>query len=161
MLICFGARSACKKKHSCFAYFLLQHFVQIRAKRLVFVGRMGPRNDIYVIGMLRYFWKTSQNLLFQPLFFRLPSAVLKVKIKTIRDGKDGKKYIGDSNPEKLDIIKKGSLKGKDLKRLTFYVREGANCRCNMLEESGNYLLIMGHRDNRRSKSKKLIHFKSI
>ena len=100
-----------------------------------------------IITFYVYWWSLTQ--LYDFLF-----AVLKIKIKTRRDTKEGKKYIGDSNPEKLEIIKRGSLKGKDLKRLTFYVREGANCRCNMLEENGNYLLIMGHRDNKR-KSKKL------
>ncbi|XP_781087.2 secreted frizzled-related protein 5 isoform X2 [Strongylocentrotus purpuratus] len=77
--------------------------------------------------------------------------VLKVKIKTIRESKDGKKYIGDPNPEKLEVLKQGSLKTKDLQRLTFYVREGANCQCDMLERSGNYLLVMGHRDSKKNR----------
>ncbi|XP_054757633.1 uncharacterized protein LOC129263752 [Lytechinus pictus] len=77
--------------------------------------------------------------------------VLKLKIKTIRDSKDGKKYIGDTNPEKLDILKQGSLKSKDLQKLIFYVREGANCQCDMLERSGNYLLVMGVRDSRKNR----------
>ncbi|XP_072162994.1 secreted frizzled-related protein 5-like [Diadema setosum] len=84
--------------------------------------------------------------------------VLKMKFKKVRTSKtDGKKYLGDTNPKKMEVLKQGSLKNKDLKRLTFYVREGANCRCDMLENSRNYQLIMGHRD-RNNPKKLFIHF---
>nr|UYR58211.1 sFRP1/2/5 precursor [Eupentacta fraudatrix] len=73
--------------------------------------------------------------------------VLKMRINQVRDTKEGRRYRGD--PEKLTVYKQGSLREKDLKKLNFNVREGTRCRCEMLEPSRQFLLVMGHKEGKQ------------
>lgn len=74
-------------------------------------------------------------------------SVLKMRITSIREVKDEKRYRGD--PEKVTVYKQGSLRAKDIKKLNFYVREGTNCRCEMLQSTRQFLLVMGHKEGKQ------------
>ncbi|XP_071956452.1 secreted frizzled-related protein 5-like [Antedon mediterranea] len=76
--------------------------------------------------------------------------VIRVKIDKVRDSSDGKKYI--ANPKKRKIYKKGSLKKRDLNKLTFFATEGSFCNCNIITKSTDFYLVMG----KKTKSNKLI-----
>lgn len=73
--------------------------------------------------------------------------VLKMRLDEVKETKEGKKYVGKEKKRK--IYKTGSLKRKDLRKMIFWVREGANCRCDMLQPGKDNFLIMGHRDGRK------------
>ena len=70
-----------------------------------------------------------------------------MKLSDVKESTEGKKYIGD--PDKYNVIKQGSMKQKDLTKLTFWTREGANCGCGMLQPGKDNFLIMGHRDGKK------------
>ncbi|XP_072017546.1 secreted frizzled-related protein 5-like isoform X2 [Amphiura filiformis] len=73
--------------------------------------------------------------------------VLKMRIDEVKETKEGKKYMGKENKRK--IYKRGSLSNKDLRKMIFWVREGANCRCDMLQPGKDNFLVMGHRDGKK------------
>ncbi|XP_033638653.1 secreted frizzled-related protein 5-like isoform X2 [Asterias rubens] len=73
--------------------------------------------------------------------------VLKMKLIDVKESAEGKKYIGD--PDKYNVIKQGSMKQKDLNKMTFWTREGANCGCGMLQPGKDNFLVMGHRDGKK------------
>ena len=84
------------------------------------------------------------------LYFRLLClflAVLKMRLEDVKETKEGKKYYGKES--KRQVMKKGSLKNKDLRKMIFWVREGANCRCDMLVPGRDKFLVMGHRDGKK------------
>lgn len=73
--------------------------------------------------------------------------VLKMRISSVRELAEGRRYRGD--PNKVTVYKQGSLRDKDLKKLNFYVREGTNCRCEMLKAGRQFLLVMGHKEGKQ------------
>ncbi|XP_022096431.1 secreted frizzled-related protein 5-like isoform X2 [Acanthaster planci] len=75
--------------------------------------------------------------------------VLKMRLKEVKETSDGKKYVGDTNEGKYLVIKQGSLKQKDLNKMRFLTREGANCGCDMLQPGRENFLVMGHRDGKK------------
>ena len=43
------------------------------------------------------------------------------------------------------MLKTGNLKKKDLKSLVLYLKNGADCPCQQLDQLGNHYLIMGRK----------------
>lgn len=43
------------------------------------------------------------------------------------------------------VLKMGNLKKKDIKSLVLYLKNGADCPCQQLEQLGNHYLLMGRR----------------
>ena len=76
-----------------------------------------------------------------PLFFS-PS-VLKMKIKEVKKEKGDRKLIAAQKKKK--VLKQGVLRKKDLKKLTLYIKNGANCPCSQLDSLGSNFLIMGRK----------------
>nr|BAV17687.1 secreted frizzled related protein 1/5 [Patiria pectinifera] len=75
--------------------------------------------------------------------------VLKMKLKEVKETTEGMRYVGDPTPGKFAVIKQGSLKQKDLAKMRFWTREGANCGCDMLRPRKENFLVMGHRDGKK------------
>ncbi|KAJ3610189.1 hypothetical protein NHX12_022283 [Muraenolepis orangiensis] len=47
--------------------------------------------------------------------------------------------------KKKKVLKQGVLRKKDLKKLTLYIKNGANCPCSQLDSLGSHFLIMGRK----------------
>ncbi|KAM9364702.1 secreted frizzled-related protein 5 isoform 1-T1 [Pholidichthys leucotaenia] len=69
--------------------------------------------------------------------------VLKMKIKEVKKEKGDRKLIAAQKKKK--ILKQGVLRKKDLKKLTLYIKNGANCPCSQLDSLGSNFLIMGRK----------------
>uniref|UniRef100_A0A3P9Q3G0 Secreted frizzled-related protein 1 n=1 Tax=Poecilia reticulata TaxID=8081 RepID=A0A3P9Q3G0_POERE len=69
--------------------------------------------------------------------------VLKMKIKEVKKEKGDRKLIAAQKKKK--VLKQGVLRKKDLKKLTLYIKNGANCPCSQLENLGSNFLIMGRK----------------
>lgn len=68
---------------------------------------------------------------------------LKMKIKEVKKEKGDRKLIAVQKKKK--VLKMGSLRKKDLKKLTLYIKNGANCPCSQLDNLGSNFLIMGRK----------------
>uniref|UniRef100_A0A1A8L6Y3 Secreted frizzled-related protein 1 n=1 Tax=Nothobranchius pienaari TaxID=704102 RepID=A0A1A8L6Y3_9TELE len=68
---------------------------------------------------------------------------LKMKIKEVKKEKGDRKLIAAQKKKK--VLKQGVLRKKDLKKLTLYIKNGANCPCSQLENLGSNFLIMGRK----------------
>lgn len=79
-----------------------------------------------------------QNISFFPSL-----SVLKMKIKEAKKEKSDRKLIAAQKKKK--VLKQGMLRKKDLKKLTLYIKNGANCPCSQLENLGSNFLIMGRK----------------
>lgn len=67
---------------------------------------------------------------------------IKTKIKeVIREGMDRKVIL----QKRKKPLKLGHLKKKDLKNLVLYLKNGADCPCQQLDNLGNTYLIMGRK----------------
>lgn len=71
-----------------------------------------------------------------------PSA-LKMKIKEVKKEKGDRKLIAAQKKKK--VLKQGVLRKKDLKKLTLYIKNGANCPCAQLDSLSSNFLIMGRK----------------
>ncbi|XP_072413255.1 secreted frizzled-related protein 5 [Chiloscyllium punctatum] len=67
---------------------------------------------------------------------------LKMKIKEIKREKGDRKIISQ---RKKKVLKMGPLKKKDLKKLVLFIKNGATCPCNQLENPNSNFLIMGRK----------------
>ncbi|XP_051971804.1 secreted frizzled-related protein 1-like [Xyrauchen texanus] len=67
---------------------------------------------------------------------------IKTKIKEVKRENTDRKVILQKRKKS---VKLGSLKKKDLKNLTLYLKNGADCPCAQLENLGNTYLIMGRK----------------
>lgn len=67
---------------------------------------------------------------------------IKTKIKEVKRENMDRKVILQKRKKP---VKMGSLKKKDLKKLTLYLKNGADCPCTQLENLGNTYLIMGRK----------------
>ncbi|TRY54424.1 hypothetical protein DNTS_023694 [Danionella cerebrum] len=67
---------------------------------------------------------------------------IKTKIKEVKQENRDRKVILQ---KKKKTIKLGSLKKKDLKKLTLYLKNGADCPCSQLDNTGNTYLMMGRK----------------
>lgn len=70
-------------------------------------------------------------------------SVLKMKIKEVKKEKGDRKLIAAQKKKK--VLKQGVLRKKDLKKLTLYIKNGANCPCAQLDSLGTNFLIMGRK----------------
>uniref|UniRef100_UPI003AAB1185 secreted frizzled-related protein 5 isoform X2 n=1 Tax=Centroberyx gerrardi TaxID=166262 RepID=UPI003AAB1185 len=68
---------------------------------------------------------------------------LKMKIKEVKKEKGDRKLIAAQKKKK--VLKQGVLRKKDLKKLTLYIKNGANCPCSQLDSLGSNFLIMGRK----------------
>lgn len=68
---------------------------------------------------------------------------LKMKIKEVKKEKGDRKLIAAQKKKK--VLKLGVLRKKDLKKLTLYIKNGANCPCSQLDSLGSNFLIMGRK----------------
>lgn len=68
---------------------------------------------------------------------------LKMKIKEVKKEKGDRKLIAAQKKKK--VLKMGILRKKDLKKLTLYIKNGANCPCSQLDNLGSNFLIMGRK----------------
>lgn len=81
------------------------------------------------------------------LFCRFLTAVFspsafKTKIKEVKRENNDRKVLLH---KKKKVLKMGNLKKKDLKSLVLYLKNGADCPCQQLEQLGNQFLLMGRR----------------
>uniref|UniRef100_A0A3P9HK38 Secreted frizzled-related protein 1 n=1 Tax=Oryzias latipes TaxID=8090 RepID=A0A3P9HK38_ORYLA len=67
---------------------------------------------------------------------------LKAKIKEVKQENMDRKVILQRRKR---MVKQGNLKKRDLKKLTLYLKNGANCPCQQLENLENQYLIMGRK----------------
>ncbi|XP_026067568.1 secreted frizzled-related protein 1a [Carassius auratus] len=67
---------------------------------------------------------------------------IKTKIKEVKRENSDRKVILQ---KRRKPVKLGPLKKKDLKKLTLYLKNGADCPCTQLENLGNMYLIMGRK----------------
>lgn len=67
---------------------------------------------------------------------------IKTKIKEVKRENSDRKVILQ---KKKKALKLGSLKKKDLKNLVLYLKNGADCPCQQLDNLGNMYLIMGRK----------------
>ncbi|KAI2664735.1 Secreted frizzled-related protein 1 [Labeo rohita] len=67
---------------------------------------------------------------------------IKTKIKEVKRENTDRKVILQ---KKKKPVKLGTLKKNDLKKLTLYLKNGADCPCAQLENLGNTYLIMGRK----------------
>ncbi|XP_059406833.1 secreted frizzled-related protein 1-like [Carassius carassius] len=67
---------------------------------------------------------------------------IKTKIKEVKRENSDRKVILQKRKKP---VKLGPLKKKDLKKLTLYLKNGADCPCTQLENLGNMYLIMGRK----------------
>lgn len=77
------------------------------------------------------------------MFF--PPAI-KTKIKEVKRENADRKVILQ---KKRKAVKLGSLKKKDLKSLTLYLKNGADCPCSQLDNLSSAYLIMGRKSDRQ------------
>ncbi|XP_052361964.1 secreted frizzled-related protein 1-like [Oncorhynchus keta] len=82
----------------------------------------------------------SHSLL--PLSLPSPLAI-KMKIKEVKKENGDRKLIAAQKKKK--VLKMGVLRKKDLKKLTLYIKNGANCPCAQLDNLGSNFLIMGRK----------------
>ncbi|GLD66468.1 secreted frizzled-related protein 5 [Lates japonicus] len=68
---------------------------------------------------------------------------LKMKIKEVKKEKGDRKLIAAQKKKK--VLKQGVLRKKDLKKLTLYIKNGANCPCSQLDSLSSNFLIMGRK----------------
>ncbi|KAM9477954.1 secreted frizzled-related protein 5 [Clarias gariepinus] len=68
---------------------------------------------------------------------------LKMKIKEVKKEKGDRKLIAAQKKKK--VLKMGILRKKDMKKLTLYIKNGANCPCSQLDNLGSSFLIMGRK----------------
>lgn len=73
------------------------------------------------------------------MFF--PPAI-KTKIKEVKRENMDRKVILQ---KKKKVMKTGTLKKKDLKSLTMYLKNGADCPCSQLDNPSSAYLIMGRK----------------
>lgn len=73
----------------------------------------------------------------------LLSSALKMKIKEVKKEKGDRKLVAAQKKKK--VLKQGVLRKKDLKKLTLYIKNGANCPCSQLDSLGSNFLIMGRK----------------
>lgn len=75
------------------------------------------------------------------LFFSFfsPHVAVKGKIKEVKNENTDRKVILQKRKK---IVKSGSLRKKDLKNLVLYLKNGADCPCQQLDNLGNQYLIM-------------------
>eukprot|EP00064_Thunnus_orientalis_P013356 superscaffoldBa00002161_g13395 len=66
----------------------------------------------------------------------------KTKIKEVKRENMDRKVILQ---KKKKMLKAGSLKKKDMKKLVLYLKNGADCPCQQLDNLGNQYLIMGRK----------------
>lgn len=66
-----------------------------------------------------------------------------MKIKEVKKEKGDRKLIAAQKKKK--VLKQGGLRKKDLKKLTLYIKNGANCPCSQLDSLGSNFLIMGRK----------------
>ena len=68
-----------------------------------------------------------------------------MRLEGVQETREGKKYYGKGS--KRQVMKKGSLQKRDLRKMIFWAHEGAICgsRCDMLQPGRDKLLVMGHR----------------
>ncbi|KAJ8388641.1 hypothetical protein AAFF_G00132060 [Aldrovandia affinis] len=67
---------------------------------------------------------------------------IKAKIKEVRQEQSDRRVILE---KKRRLLKKGDLKKRDLKKLVLFLKNGADCPCQQLEQLGNMYLIMGRK----------------
>ncbi|XP_042181327.1 secreted frizzled-related protein 5 isoform X2 [Oncorhynchus tshawytscha] len=72
-----------------------------------------------------------------------PAPAIKMKIKEVKKEKGDRKLIAAQKKKK--VLKMGVLRKKDLKKLTLYIKNGANCPCAQLDSLGSNFLIMGRK----------------
>ncbi|XP_038843590.1 secreted frizzled-related protein 1-like [Salvelinus namaycush] len=68
---------------------------------------------------------------------------IKMKIKEVKKENGDRKLIAAQKKKK--VLKMGVLRKKDLKKLTLYIKNGANCPCAQLDNLGSNFLIMGRK----------------
>ncbi|XP_017564752.1 secreted frizzled-related protein 1a [Pygocentrus nattereri] len=68
--------------------------------------------------------------------------VIKTKIKEVKRENLDRKVILQ---KKKKILKMGTLKKKDMKKLILYLKNGADCPCSQLDNLSNHYLIMGRK----------------
>ncbi|KAF0033729.1 hypothetical protein F2P81_013795 [Scophthalmus maximus] len=66
----------------------------------------------------------------------------KTKIKEVKRENMDRKVILQKRKK---MVKPGNLKNKDLKKLVLYLKNGADCPCQQLDNLGNQYLIMGRK----------------
>lgn len=74
------------------------------------------------------------------------SPAIKTKIKEVKRENADRKVILQ---KKKKTVKVGSLKKKDLKTLTMYLKNGADCPCSQLDNPSSAYLIMGRKTDRQ------------
>ncbi|KAJ8396982.1 hypothetical protein AAFF_G00013050 [Aldrovandia affinis] len=67
---------------------------------------------------------------------------IKTKIKEVRKENSDRKVVLQ---KKKKTLKLGNLKKRDLKKLVLYLKNGADCPCQQLDNLGNAYLIMGRK----------------
>lgn len=72
----------------------------------------------------------------------LPPTAFKTKIKEVRRENADRKVVLHKRKK---MLKTGNLKKKDLKSLVLYLKNGADCPCQQLDQLGNHYLIMGRK----------------
>lgn len=90
------------------------------------------------INILSFIERLSKKYLFLS-----SSSALKMKIKEVKKEKGDRKLIAAQKKKK--VLKQGVLRKKDLKKLTLYIKNGANCPCSQLDSLGSNFLIMGRK----------------
>ncbi|XP_066535530.1 secreted frizzled-related protein 5 [Hoplias malabaricus] len=69
--------------------------------------------------------------------------VLKMKFKEVKKERGDRKLIAAQKKKK--VLKMGLLRKKDLKKMTLYIKNGANCPCSQLDHLTSSFLIMGRK----------------
>ncbi|XP_072410251.1 secreted frizzled-related protein 1-like isoform X1 [Chiloscyllium punctatum] len=72
---------------------------------------------------------------------------LKMKIKEVKKENGDRKIIPQKKKKPLKL---GPLKKKDLKKLTLYIKNGADCPCHQLDNLNSNFLIMGRKVNKQN-----------
>lgn len=72
----------------------------------------------------------------------MPSTAFKTKIKEVKRENMDRKVILQKRKK---MLKAGNLKKKDMKSLVLYLKNGADCPCQQLDNLGNQYLIMGRK----------------
>ncbi|XP_027889116.1 secreted frizzled-related protein 1a isoform X2 [Xiphophorus couchianus] len=70
------------------------------------------------------------------------TTAIKAKIKEVKRENADRKVILQKRKK---LIKQGNLKKKDLKKLVLYLKNGADCPCQQLDNIANQYLIMGRK----------------
>lgn len=68
---------------------------------------------------------------------------LKMKIKEVKKESGDRKLVAAQKKKK--VLKMGTLRKKDLKKLVLYIKNGADCPCSQLDGLGSSFLIMGRK----------------